>query len=151
MRYGTRENMCEMRSTRVLRWETLRERIRGWLDRGSSHRTQILCILRYRTNNTRRHCPDGQVIFIITQTFALFFLIHPRYGGQNFNLTTENHGKGLTADGFLDTREVGTITPFIEFPAESISLKLQEAKLPRSHGTMTARGMNMGNGGVDNC
>jgi hypothetical protein len=108
---------------------------------------QILYVLRH----SGRHCPDGNVIFIITQTFALFFLIHPGDGGQNFNLTAENHGEGLTADRFLNTREVGTITPFIELPAERISLKLQETKLTRSHGAVTARGMNMGNGRVYYC
>jgi hypothetical protein len=44
----------------------------------SPRRTQILAVSRHLTRNTVKRCLNGQVIFIITQTF------------------------GLTADGFLN-------------------------------------------------
>jgi len=47
--------------------------------------------------------------------------------------------------------EVGTITPLIELPAESISFKLQETKLTRSHGAVAARGVNVSDGRIDYC
>jgi hypothetical protein len=47
--------------------------------------------------------------------------------------------------------EVGTITPLIELPAESISFKLQQTKLTRSHGTVAARGVNMSDGRINYC
>jgi hypothetical protein len=135
--------MSEVRNARVLRGQVVRrKRIRGRLDRGSSHRIHVI-----RT----WHCPHRYVVFIITQTFTIVLLLHARNRGQDFNLTTENHREGLAADGLFDTMEVGTIAPLIELPAESISFKLQQTKLTRSHGTVAARGVNMSDGRINYC
>jgi hypothetical protein len=139
---GARENMGEVGSTRVLRSQVVREGIGGRLDRRRSHRIHV-----FRT----WQWPHRYIVLIIAQTFPIVLLVHSGDGGQDFNLTIENHREGLTTDGFLDTMVVGTITPLIKLPAEGISFKLQETKLTRSHGAVATRGMDVSDRRIDNC
>src|SRR5579863_3140187 len=81
----TRENVREMRSTRVLRYAVW-EGICGRLNRGRSHQIHVLRIYWHRAGYASGHCPDGHVVLIVTVAFAVFFFIHPGDRGQNLNL-----------------------------------------------------------------
>jgi len=69
---------------------------------------------------------------------------------DDLELARDNHGEAVTADGFFDAGDTSALTPLIELAAEGIGFDLEHAELAGGKEAVSARGMDMGDGGVDN-
>jgi len=68
---------------------------------------------------------------------------------QHFDFTAENHGEAFSANRFLDKGEVGAAPPFVKLTSKSIGLEFQKPKFARSEKSVSARGLNMCDRGID--
>jgi hypothetical protein len=125
----------------VALWVGLKERS------GSSmcHRgmTGVILLFSHRWNSI--HGVGGKV-FATKVIPKLSVLILLNWSSRQYlNLSGKHHLESLTTDGLLDTREPGTITPFIQLATKSIGLELEKAQLAGGECTVTTRGMNVSN------
>jgi len=89
------------------------------------------------------------VTLVVVIVVLAVLLIVVRDGGKNFDFTTENHGEALSANGFLDKREIGAAPPFIEFTTKSVGFGFQTAEFARSEKSMTTRGVDVSDRRID--
>lgn len=68
---------------------------------------------------------------------------------EDLDLTAEDHLEALATDRLLDAGKTRAVAPFVKFTAEGVGLALDEAKLAGSHEAVAARGVDVGDRGVD--
>jgi len=90
------------------------------------------------------------VTLVVTIVVLSTLLIVVSDGSEDFDLTTENHGEAFSANRFFDKRETRAGPPFVEFTTESISFNFQTAEFARSKLSMSARGVDVSDGGINN-
>lgn len=88
-----------------------------------------------------------KIVLAIVVHILLIFLLSG--GDNNFDLTIEHHAEAIATGGFLSTGNTRTIAPFVQLPTKGISLRLKRAKFTSSNQPVTARGVNVSNGRIN--
>lgn len=91
----------------------------------------------------------SRIIIIIANKIVIVFGIFVLNSSNNLEFATEDHREAVTSDGFFDTRDSSTVSPFVDFTAESIYFMFKDTKLARCEHTMTTGSMNVSNRRVD--
>lgn len=121
--------------------------------RGRNGISQIVGLVVNR--NSKRTGVDGAngefIVVAVTVTVPVIVLVvDTRDGSEDLDFAAQNKGEAIAADGLLNTREIGTVSPFVELAAEGVGLEFEKSKLARSEKAVTARGVDVRDGGVDN-
>lgn len=93
---------------------------------------------------------SSRVIIIIANIVAIFFGVFiPWNSSNNLKFAAEDHRESVTSDWFFDARDSSTITPFVNFTAESIYFMFKDPKLASCEHTVTTGSMYVSNRRVD--
>ena len=74
---------------------------------------------------------------------------HLRADHHSVHLAVDDDREAFAAEGFLDTGKTSPVAPFVEFAAESIALGLEKAEFAGGEHAVTAGGVDVGDGAVD--
>lgn len=100
---------------------------------------------------SRRHAVavasvDRATVLVAVFVFALLL---DRSSAEDLDFAAHDHLEALATDGLVDARETSTVTPLVEFTTEGIRFELEETELAGGKETMTARGVDVSDGAVD--
>lgn len=87
-----------------------------------------------------------EIVFAIVIHILLIFLSG---GDNNFNLTIEHHAEAIATGGFLSAGNTRAVAPVIQFPTKGVSFGLERTKFTSSNQPVTARGVNVSNGRIN--
>jgi len=87
---------------------------------------------------------------IIAVVFHVLLVVVLR-GYDHLDLTAEHKVEAVAAGGLFETREAGSIAPLVQFPTKCVGFHLDHAEFTSGDHPVTARSVDMGNRGVDDC
>jgi hypothetical protein len=98
-----------------------------------------------------RMCRDGGgiIVFVSSKIVIVFIVLLSRDSSNDLELAAEDHGESITSHGLFNPRHTGAITPFVYFTTKSVGFMFEDAELAGRENSVTTRGMDVGNGGVD--
>jgi hypothetical protein len=90
------------------------------------------------------------VLVLIASIVVIFVVIFlARDSSNNFELAAENHGESVASNWLFDSRDTGAVAPFVDLTAKGVCFMFEHAELAGGEHSVTTRGMNVSNRGVD--
>jgi hypothetical protein len=86
---------------------------------------------------------------VLAIVFHAILIVVLGRGYNDLNLTAEDQVEAIVAGGLLETGEARSIAPLVQFPTKGVGFHLEHAEFTGGNHPVTARGVDVGNRGVD--